>query len=160
MDIDGDDTLVILTPWETRWLANALENNSKWQCAPPGIRVPKVVKFFNRFCSGYSAYSRVTYWRAKWFLQSAVRFGGCGSFVLDGAPWRGVRIRAAEAWSYASNSDMAHVSTRVGETTQFGTKKPLPRRPLRRVPVPRPADKHPAHPLAGRSTRLVGRGQS
>jgi len=58
-DLGGDDTLVFQTPWETRWLATALENGSQWQCAPPGIRVPRVVKFFNKFCSGYSAYNRV-----------------------------------------------------------------------------------------------------
>lgn len=122
IDIGGDDTLVVLTPWETAWLARALHNGSQWHCAPPGIRVPRVAKFFNKFCSGYSAYNRAAYWRAKWLLASAVRFGGCGAFVIDSASWRPTRIRAAEGWSPASNSVMAHVSYPVGQAKWFKTK--------------------------------------
>jgi hypothetical protein len=29
-----------------------------------------VVTFFNRFCSGYNAYTRIAYWRVKVFLKS------------------------------------------------------------------------------------------
>jgi hypothetical protein len=118
----GDDTLVFLTPWETSWLARNLEARSQWQCAPPGIRVPRVVKFFNKFCSGYNAYSRIDYWRVKTFLKFAVRFGGCGAFVLDDAPWRPTRVRPAVAWSSAADNNMAHVSTGMGQTDQFKTK--------------------------------------
>ena len=121
-DIGGDDTLVVLTPWETAWLASALENGSQWSCAPPGLRLPRVVKFFNKFCSGYSAYNRAAYWRAKTFLKAAVNFGGCGAFVLDDASWRPTRVRAAEGWSPASNSVMAHVSFPVGQSKWFKTK--------------------------------------
>lgn len=122
IDIGGDDTLVFLTPWETAWLASALENNSQWSCAPPGIRIPRVVKFFNKFCAGYNAYTRVAYWRVKVFLKYAVRLGGCGAFVIDGASWRPPRVRPAEAWSTASNSYMAHVSAGIGQTEWFKTK--------------------------------------
>lgn len=122
IDIGGDDTLVWLTPWETAWLASALENNSQWNCAPPGIRIPRVARFFNKFCAGYNAYTRIAYWRVKVFLKYAVQRGGCGAFVIDGASWRPPRVRPAEAWSSASNSNMAHVSSGIGTTEQFKTK--------------------------------------
>ncbi|MGH9022334.1 MAG: hypothetical protein ACRDV9_04415 [Acidimicrobiia bacterium] len=124
MDLGGDDTLVMLTPWETAWMANALDNDFKWDCAPPTvkIKVPRVVKFFNKFCHGYKGYSKIAYWRVKTFLKFAVLNGGCGAFVLDGARWRPTRARPATTWSPAIGGEIAHTWTHLGQTSSIKTK--------------------------------------
>jgi hypothetical protein len=96
-DLGHDDTLVFMTPWETRAIYNQLKYHGH-NCLPFTSSLPKVGGLIRKICNPlkwYSAYTRVQFLQLKWMLYNAILWGGCGAFIIDGAGWRPDRVRAA-----------------------------------------------------------------
>lgn len=123
VDIGGDDSLIFLTPWETRFMYAILENPRSNACSIPGLGfVSRVLKIMNRICCTYRVVNGLMFLRVKFFLSNAIRWGGCGSFMIDDASWRGPRIRAAQSWIPREGRWSPHVWTSMNETDYFKTR--------------------------------------
>lgn len=96
--LGGDDTLVFLSPWETKAVYEAMSDPGSFECTIPPLPDPikRITSKMNRLCSTYNWLTKIEFWRVKWFLRVAAERGACGAFVIDGASWRPDRYKVPE----------------------------------------------------------------
>ncbi|NOX24361.1 MAG: hypothetical protein GXP36_14890 [Actinobacteria bacterium] len=117
-DLGGDDTLVWLTPWETKMLYATLDNPGGVRCSVPVLPslVSDVAEKLNRICSGVKGLNDISFYNVKSHLYFASLNGGCGAFVIDDAPWRWwTKYRPAK--TEAAGINTTHVYTPPGRET-------------------------------------------
>lgn len=93
-NLGSDDFLFVFTPTETR----SIYQNMAWLQKNNGS--PYICDFFrvsrvSQLCSIYKKINSLEWTRVKWFMYNATLRDACGLYVLDFAPWRGPKVRAA-----------------------------------------------------------------
>jgi hypothetical protein len=89
-DIGGDDTMIFLTPWETKYLYSVLDNPGSVPCTVPILPslVSELFGKLNNICQGISKLYDADFLAVKAHLYVATQWDACGGFVIDDAPWR------------------------------------------------------------------------
>ena len=132
-DIGHDDTLVVMTPWETRYMLSILTSaagGGSPTCMVPFVKyIGRVGALLNKVCgpaAAYGWYTKIMLERLRFMLYIATQWGGCGAFITDGAPWRWwTNLRAASddetgpAFSFITPGKTAAINGRTVTCSEY-----------------------------------------